>query len=211
MLLAKMVNDLHTAIEKSPCNHKLGIINYSSTDDPNRQIYLSFLATLNLSIISSQDGYFQSFSISFAESSSIEFKSTLISTFSGPRRVELANIQPIILDMNRCGVLTPSLYFIARDFGTCIAKILLPDESEWKLAYLIQCDDSGRNDLDMVKVCLVRDEVSESSIPSFENTTKTGSVLSNPRYPLCRTISYCLSCLKGPDSDILIPSLIQVN
>ena len=86
-------------------------------------------------------------------------KSTLISPDVDPIPVEIVNIQPIILDMTRCGVLKPVLYFVASDFGTCIGQILLPGSSTWSLAYFIQCDDSGRKDLDMVKVCLVNEEV----------------------------------------------------
>lgn len=215
-LQAKVVSELYGAIYGSPSHHKLIIINHSNAQDANAQIYSELLSSLNLSIISVRDGYLQTFGISFAAADPEIPDSTLVKPFPGPARVELSNIKPIILDKTRCGVLVPIMYFIAKDFGTCISQILLPNEDEWKLAYLIQCDESDRNDLDMVKICLVNpEEPGDASQPAkITNCLKdSDSVLHDPRYPLCQTLLSCIHALNNESSasDSIIPILLEVH
>lgn len=167
-----------------------------------------------------------------------EIKSTLINlnpeNLEISRLVQVVNVKPIILDMTRCGILEPIFYFIARDFGTCIGKVLLPNETDWSLAYLIQCDDSGLNDLDMVKVCLVKndrdhDNDIDNKDPSLEPTplvvnlpskaqtpvhpkNDENLILENSNYPLCQSISTLLYNLKSyPKEHDIVFKLISVN
>ena len=195
--------------EKSDCNHKFDLI------DDVRQIYFTLLSSLNLALVFTGDGVLKTFGVQVVdqrEDSGI--KSNLIASSNiEPVPIEIINIQPIILDMTRCGVLEPVLYFVARDFGTCIAQVLLPNSTTWSVAYLIQCDDSGRNDLDMVKVCLVVNETNTETVEEKEKEEqKDLSVLNNQNYPLCRAISFFLYDLKNLPSTLnVITPLIKVN
>ena len=169
-----------------------------------------------------------------------EIKSTLINlnpeNLEISRLVQVVNVKPIILDMTRCGILEPIFYFVARDFGTCIGKVLLPNETDWSLAYLIQCDDSGLNDLDMVKVCLVKidrdhDNENDNEIPSLEleptplaanlpfkaqtlvnSKNDENLILENSNFPVCQSISTLLYNLKRyPKEHDIVFELISVN
>lgn len=204
-----MFNELFA---KSPCNHKLALVpDDMGYDDIGRQIYYNLLGSLNLVYVFTRDGYLKTHGIQMLPEDS-PMKSTLISPDVDPIPVEIVNIQPIILDMTRCGVLKPVLYFVASDFGTCIGQILLPGSSTWSLAYFIQCDDSGRKDLDMVKVCLVNEEVVPAVTDIADPTPsplelKDPSVLNNPEYPFCRelaTLLYDLNHL-SPDLNVVAP------
>ena len=189
-------------IEKSPFNHKFDLI------DNIRQIYFTLLGSLNLALVFTGDGVLKTFGVQ-VEKAHPEIKSKLISSKVEPIPIEILNIQPIILDLGRCGVLEPVLYFVARDFGTCIAQVLLPGSDSWSLAYLIQCDDSGRNDLDMVKVCPINEG---NKNEEKKEEKKDLAVLTNPNYPLCRAISVLLYDLKHlpPTLDVVTP-LIRVR
>lgn len=189
-------------IEKSPSNHKFDLI------DSVRQIYFTLLGSLNLALVFTGDGVLKTFGIQ-VESVHPEIKSNLIPSKIEPVPIEILNIQPIILDLGRCGVLEPVLYFVARDFGTCIAQILLPGSNSWSLVYLIQCDDSGRNDLDMVKVCAINEG---NDYEEKQKEQMDLGVLNNPNYPLSRAISALLYDLKHLPStlDVVTP-LIRVR
>lgn len=202
-LRLKALSTFQNLFEKSPCNHKFDLI------DNFRQIYFSLLGSLNLALVFTGDRVLNTFGIQVQPNNPV-IKNYLISTQIEPVPIEILNIQPIILDFSRCGVLEPVLYFVASDFGTCIAQVLLPGSNSWSVAYLIQCDDSGRKDLDMVKVCLVNDETKTTEDKKVEK--KETSVLNNPNYPLCRTISILLYDLKHlpPTLDVVTP-LIKVN
>lgn len=212
----KAITTLNDYFNKSPCNHKVALIKEEQGyDEVGRQIYYSLLGSLNLVYVFSHDGYLKTHGIQVIQK--VPIKSTLIPTNVEPIPVELINIQPIILDLNRCGTLDPVLYFIARDFGTCIGQILLPGASTWSLAYFIQCDDSGKNDSDMVKVCLIHEEPTPPSTAANSSTlepqepqaiapndnaaaidshlVKDVSVLNNPEYHFCRELASLLSDL----------------
>jgi hypothetical protein len=199
---SKALETFQNLFETSPCSHKFDLI------DDIRQIYFTLLGSLNLALVFTGDGALNSFGVQVEQIHS-GIKSNLISTNVEPASIEILNIQPIILDLTRCGVLEPVLYFVARDFGTCIAQVLLPGSNSWSVAYLIQCDDSGRNDVDMVKVCLVHDE------NKSEDTTelKDSSVLNNQNYPICRAISLLLHDLNHlpPTLDVVTPFIKVKN
>lgn len=220
----KALTTLNDFFQKSPCNHKVALIKEEQGyDEVGRQIYFNLLGSLNLLYVFSHDGYLKTHGIQVIQK--VPIKSTLITTNSDPIPVEIINIQPIILDMNRCGVLDPILYFIARDFGTCIGQIFLPSAATWSLAYFIQCDDSGKNDSDMVKVCLVHEELPPTE-PIVQSTTsepqpivpiapvehhvnkeKDVSVLNNSEYPFCRDLASLLYDLVhlSPNLNIVDP------
>ena len=209
----KALSGFNGVFSKSPCNHKIALISEEQGyEEVGRQIYYNLLGSLNLVYVFCHAGYLKTHGIQLIKDSPI--KSTMVSIEVDPIPVEIVNIQPIILDLTKCGVLEPVLYFVARDFGTCIGQIILPGSSTWSLAYLIQCDDSGRNDPDMVKVCLVDEELTSPTItePQIDPTTipidhKETSVLNNPDYPFCcelSTLIYDLNHLP-PDLNVASP------
>jgi hypothetical protein len=196
---SKALVTFQNLFETSLCAHKFDLI------DDIRQIYFTLLGSLNLALVFTGDGAgLNTFGVQ-VEQTHPGIKSSLISTNIEPAPIEILNIQPIILDLTRCGVLEPVLYFVARDFGTCIAQVLLPGSNSWSVAYLIQCDDSGRNDVDMVKVCLVHDE--NKSDDTISSEPKDSSVLNNQNYPICRAISILLHDLNHlpPTLDVVTP------
>lgn len=198
ILRSKTITKFNELFAQSPCNHKLGLIDVR--EDIRMQIYYTLVGSLNLALAFTVDGILKTFGILVDQNNS-EIKSSLVSSNYEPIPIEIINIKPIILDMERCGVLEPILYFVARDIGTCIAQVLLPGSTTWSVAYLIQCDDSGRNDHDMVKVCLINEKSTEKDV----------SVLNNSNYPLCRAISGLLYDLKHlPASLDVVTPLIKV-
>lgn len=207
------LDDFNVLFITSSCFHKLALIT-EKPEEVRRDIYFTLLGSLNLACVFSRDGHLNTYGIQVDDFSS-DIRSTLISTNPGPPvPIEIVNVKPIILDMTRCGILEPVLYFVARDFGTCIAQVLLPDSSVWILAYLIQCDDSGRNDLDMVKVCLIEEEpdveVEETKISSLG--FKEMGVLINPKYALCRDLVCLIHDLKHLPANVnVMTPLLQVT
>ena len=211
----KSLTSFNELFAKSPCNHKLALLpDEKGYDEIGRQIYFNLLGSLNLVYVFTRDGYLKTHGIQMLPEDS-PMKSTLISPDVDPIPVEIVNIQPIILDMSRCGVLKPILYFVARDFGTCIGQIFLPGASTWSLAYFIQCEDSGRMDPDMVKVCLVNEDPVSQKVAVTEDADskpvpielKDPSVLNNPEYPFCRelaTLLYDLNHL-SPNLKVVAP------
>lgn len=221
---SKVLNTFNEVFSKSPRCHKVTIIREEQEgyEEVGRQIYFNLLGSLNLVYIFSRDGYIKTHGIRITENSKI--KSTLISLEIDPLPVEIVNLQPIILDTKKCGVLGPVLYFVSKDFGTCIGQILLPGSSYWSLAYFIQCDDSGRNDQDMVKVCLVNEEehhhlhllqhlhqhnLEYESHIALAIEKKEMSVLKNPEYPFCDELNSLLKDLNHFPKDIKIVELVN--
>ena len=215
----KALTALKKLFLKSTCNHKIALIKEEQgCDEVGRQIYYNLIGSLNLVYLFTHDGYLNTHGIRIIENSPIT--STLISTNIEPIPIEIANIKPIILDLSRCGVLEPILYFVARDFGTCIGQILLPGASTWSLVYFVQCDDSGKMDSDMVKVCLVNEDregsqpsetLSNQKVDPF-NDLKDRSVLNDREYPFCRELASLLYDLVNLSPDLtVVDRLKQVN
>ena len=167
--IKKAVESFQLLFNESKLNHKLGIINHGTREEVEKQVYFTLLGSLNLACVYSNDGILKSYGVQPEKNRKELLSGTMIPSFYEPVPIEIANIQRIILDTSRCGVLEPILYFVARDFGTCIAQIYLPGTFTWSLAYLIQCDDSGRNDRDMVKVCLVKEQETAEPIAKEES------------------------------------------
>lgn len=212
-------------LKKTNCNHKLAIIDNKSKESRD-EIYFTLLGSLNLARVFSRDGLIKTYGIQLEDYSS-SFKSNLVPIFSGPPdSIEIANVQPIILDFARCGILEPVLYFVASNFGTLTpvgslhpqvtnyqAHVLMPNSSVWKLAYLIQCDDSGRNDVDMVKVCFVEEDhqVAFGVEDSARHLSNELTVLHNNKYSICRDFNLLINDLiNHPNSEKVINPLLKV-
>lgn len=208
--MKKAVEAFQELFAASTCNHKLAVINPGTAEEVGRQIYFTLLGGLNLACVFSNDGLLKTFGIQIEKYEDPELSSSLISTFHEPVPVELANVQPIILDMNRCGVLKAATYFSAREFGTCIAQVLFPGAHKWKLSYLIQCDR------DTVKICPIDEEQEEQAQPiptgnystsvplsSSKSTRFEDSVLNDQNYSFCRNLINLISAVKeAPASDL---------
>ena len=150
------MKELHDLIENSCCDHKLCIV----CNDDIKELYQKMTGSLNLCNFFSRDGIIRTHGIQ-TEKNHFQLRSTLIDENKVIRSVEIANLRPIILDYSRCGILEPAFFFVGVDFHTCIASVFDPESLKWKTAYLIQCDDSGFLDMDMVKICFVNDQPME--------------------------------------------------